>query len=87
MCLAGGTAWAGIKTIELDTSWSPDAITVYCERHQGILWGIDDSDAFGRYGCLTDEHAVECDADGNCIKVYDEETEQAAVTTRPTSVA
>ena len=65
--LAGGTASAGIKIIELDATWSPDTIAAYCERHDGILWGVDDNDAFGRYGCLTDEHAVECDADGNCI--------------------
>lgn len=55
-------AGSAAKNQQLDASRSQ--VEAACDANGGFAWGTGASS--GRYGCMTDEAWVECDADGNC---------------------
>jgi len=41
-----------------------EQVSAACQANDGVEWGTGASS--GRYGCMTDNAWVECDANGNC---------------------
>ena len=41
-----------------------DQVSAACQANDGVEWGTGASS--GRYGCMTDNAWVECDANGKC---------------------
>lgn len=61
LALAAAAAPAAQKQ-QLDASRSE--VAAACDANDGFAWGTGAAD--GRYGCMTDDAWVECDAQGNC---------------------
>lgn len=58
------TSAAASATQNQKLNASRSQVEAACDANGGFAWGT--GAAGGRYGCMTDEAWVECDAGGNC---------------------
>ena len=71
--IAGALCAAAVIALTMDASFAAgkqklnatrEQVSAACHANDGVEWGTGASS--GRYGCITDNAWIECDANGKC---------------------